>query len=74
MLSLYGYSLWRFPSARFILPRRDGGNRVNIDEGFHVMTAMSIGLGAIFMKRSFHHTTADEFLSFIFVHFSQRQF
>ena len=30
-LELYGFSLWRFPSARCILPGRDGGNRVNID-------------------------------------------
>ena len=60
-------------SARSILPRPDGGNRVGIDESFHVMTAVSIKLRAINMKRSFHHSADDELFNFISC-FSQRQF
>ena len=43
------------------------------EESFHVMTAVSIKLGAINMKRSFHHSADDELFNFISC-FSQRQF
>ena len=42
-------------------------------ESFHVMTAVSIKLGAINMKRSFHHSADDELFNFISC-CSQRQF
>ena len=49
----------------FYSPSSRWWNRVGIDESFHVMTAVSIKLGAINMKRSFHHSADDELFNFI---------